>query len=174
MRVDRFAMVALMATMIGCAGCSGVGGSMPVPRLLLSDQERDLAAALDQLRVGNEQPARDLLEKIVDGAPVAGVTAEALFRLALLSLREEGGKGSTKAQVLLERLAGSYPDSIWTRQSAALLAHLAEVKALRNRQRELKSLRDSNLSLSRDNRGLRLSLDRLKQLDLELEQKIKR
>ena len=75
---------------------------------------------------------------------------------------------------MLERLADKYPDSIWTRQSAQLLAHLAEVKALRNRQRELKSLKEQNLSLNRDNKEMRQSLEQLKQLDLELEKRIKR
>ena len=102
------------------------------------------------------------------------VTDEALFRLALLSLRENGDKGFQRSQTLLERLAGKYPDSIWTRQSAPLLSHLAEVRVLRNRQRGLKTMKELNLSLSRDNRELRQSLEQLKQLDLELEQRIKR
>lgn len=38
----------------------------------------------------------------------------------------------------------------------------------------MKTLRDLNLSLSRDNRDLRQTIERLKNLDIELEQKIKR
>jgi hypothetical protein len=91
-----------------------------------------------------------------------------------LSLKEEGAKSTLRSQALLERLADKYPDSIWTRQSTQLLAHLVEVKALKNRQRELKMLKDQNVSLSRDNKEMRQSLEQLKQLDLELEKRIKR
>jgi hypothetical protein len=146
-----------------------------MPRLLLlSEQERTLSGALDQLRAGKEQKARELLEKVVDGAPAVGVTDEALFRLALLSLKEDGGKGLLRAQQLLERLADKYPDSLWTKQSAPLLSHLTEARTLRNKQRELKALRELNFSLSRDNKDMRQSLEQLKRLDLELEQRIKR
>ena len=169
----RIVCTLLLFLMLMSAGCAGIEGNMP--RFTASSaQKRGLAEALDHLRAGKEQQARDSLEKVADGAPVPGVTDEALFRLALLSLKEDGGKGLQRSQALLERLAASCPDSIWTRQSAPLLAHLAEVKTLRNRQREVKTLRDLNLSLNNDNRELRQSLERLKQLDLELEQRIKR
>jgi outer membrane protein assembly factor BamD (BamD/ComL family) len=146
-----------------------------MPRLLLfSSQERSLDEAVEQLRLGNEQQARDVLEKVVNGVPTAGVTDEALFRLALLNLKEGGDKSSQRSQALLERLTEKYPGSIWAKQSAPLISHLTEVKALRNRQRELKSLKELNLSLSRDNKEMRQSLEQLKQLDLELEKRIKR
>lgn len=173
MKSERVTFIALLFLMMLNAGCACLESRMPHD-LTLSTQERSLKEALDWLRAGNEQRARNLLEKVVDGAPVAGVTDEALFRLALLSLNEDGGKGLQRAQTLLERLAGKYPRSIWTRQSAPLLSHLAEVKVLRNRQRELKTVRELNLSLSRDNREMRQILERLKQLDLEQEQRIKR
>jgi hypothetical protein len=171
--VRNVVCIALLALMTMNAGCTALEKRMP-NILPLSEQERSLAGALDQLRTGKEQQAKNLLEKVVEGAPAAGVTDEALFRLALLSLRDDGGKGLLRAQELLERLADKYPDSLWTRQSAPLLSHLTEARALRNRQRELKNLKEHNLSLSRDNRELRQSLEQLKQLDLELEQRIKR
>lgn len=173
MKSEFFVYIALMALVTLNAGCAGVEGRMP-RLLLLSEQERTLAGALDQLRAGKEQKARELLEKVVDGAPAVGVTDEALFRLALLSLKEDGGKGLLRAQQLLERLADKYPDSLWTKQSAPLLLHLIEARTLRNKQRELKALRDLNFSLSRDNKDMRQSLEQLKRLDLELEQRIKR
>ena len=173
MKSEHVVYIALLALVTMNAGCAGLEGRMP-RFLAFSEQERTLTGALDQLRAGKEQQARDLLEKVVNGAPAAGVTDEALFRLALLSLKEDGGKGLLRAQTLLERLADKYPGSLWTKQSAPLLSHLAEARILRNRQRELKSLREHNLSLSRDNRELRQSLEQLKQLDLELEQRIKR
>ena len=173
MRSEYVVYIALLTLVAMNAGCAGHDGRMP-RFLAFSEQERSLTGALDQLRDGKEQQARALLEKVVDGAPVAGVTDEALFRLSLLCLKEDGGKGLLRAQSLLERLADKYPDSLWTKQSAPLLLHLAEARVLRNRQRELKSLREHNLSLSRDNRELRQNLEQLKQLDLELEQRIKR
>lgn len=140
----------------------------------LPDQDRRFAAAMVFLRTGDEQSARDLFEQVVEGPSRIGVTDEALFRLALLHLREEGGKGATRAMELLERLKTEFPKSLWTRQAAPLGGYLASVKTLRDRQREIKALKELNLSLSRDNRELRQSIERLKSLDLELEQKIKR
>src|SRR6185369_10983548 len=96
---------------------------------------------------------------VCDAPPVIGVTDEALFRLALLHLGDEGSKGAVRAQALLERLREEFPQSSWTHQAAPLATYLAGAKTLRDRQRELKTLRDLNLSLSRDNRELRQSLE---------------
>jgi hypothetical protein len=137
-------------------------------------QERSFAGALEFLRAGNEQGARELLERVVEAPSITGITDEAYFRLALLHLRDEGVKGAARAKNLLERLAYEYPKSIWTRQAAPLAHYLEEVKDLRDRQREIKTLRDLNLSLSRGNRDLRQTIERLKNLDLELDQSIKR
>lgn len=156
-------LLCLMPMITGCSGLS-----------YFSTQKQNLNVAVTQLGAGKEQQARTLLEKVTDSTPVSGVTDEALFRLALLDLRSDGGSGLARAQTLLERLAARYPDSLWTKQSAPLLAHLIEARSLRNRQRDLKTLKELNLSLSRDNRELRQNLDRLKQLDLELEKKINR
>ena len=173
MKSEYVVYIALLVLITMSSGCTGIGGRMP-RFLVLSEQERTLIEALDYLGAGEELQARILLEKVVDGGPAAGVTDEALFRLALLSLKENGNRGFLRSQTLLERLSDKYPDSLWTKQSAPLLSHLAEVRVLRNRQRELKNLREQNLSLSRENRELRQSLEQLKQLDLELEQRIKR
>ena len=138
-------------------------------------QERRFAGALEFLRTGNETAARDLLELVVDGPSRSGVTDEALFRLSILYLREEGSiKGTVRALELLERLKKEFPHSLWAHQSAPLSQYLSGVKSLRDRQREVKTLKELNLSLSRDNREMRQSIERLKSLDLELEQKIKR
>lgn len=173
MKPKHTLLIILLVLVMVNAGCTGLEGRMP-RFMLFSAQERSLDSAVDQLRRGNEQQARDLLEKVVNGEPMAGITDEALFRLAMLNLKESGVKGLQRAQSLLERLAEKYPGSLWTRQSAPLLSHLAEVKALRIRQRELKTLKELNLSLSRDNKEMRQSLEQLKQLDLELEKRIKR
>ena len=138
------------------------------------DQERRFAGALEFLRAGKEQEARDLLEHVVDGPPRSGITDEALFRLSLLYLRDDASKGPARTQELLERLSDNFPRSIWARQAAPLAAYLTGVRTLRDRQREVKTLKELNLSLSRDNREMRQSIERLKSLDLELEKKIKR
>ena len=166
-------MLALMLTIFG-GGCSWLR-SKPLPEAGMAlEQERRFAGALQYLMQGKERESERLLERVVAGEAMPGVTDEALFRLALLHLRDEGGKGDAYAQAMLTRLKKEYPRSIWTRQAAPLTAYLAGVGALRDSQRELKTLRERNQSLIRDNKELRQSLDRLKDLDLELEQKIRR
>lgn len=165
-------------------GCSLFPGKNPVNSDLpattknaspavITDRERRFAGALDFLRKGSEQAARESLELVIEDTPQAGITDEALFRLSILQLREETGKGVVKAQMLLERLKTEFPRSPWTFQAAPLSTYLAGVRALRDRQRELKTLKELNLSLSRDNRDLKQSIERLRNLDIELEQKIR-
>ena len=141
---------------------------VPPQRLLLKQ-------ALHALGGGKNQQARELLEKIAESSPLAGVTDEALFRLALLYLGDEGTiKAGSRAEALLERLKAEFPDSLWSNQSKPLLSYMGGVKLLRDKRRQAKTLQDINISLARENRELRQSLEQLKQLDLELEQKIKR
>ena len=146
----------------------------PANASVIRDQERRFAGALEFLRTGREQEARDLLEQVVAGPPRSGVSDEALFRLSLLYLRDEGSKGTVRTQEMLERLISDFPRSAWAHQGAPLAAYLTGVRLLRDRQREVKTLKELNLSLSRDNREMRQSIERLKSLDLELEKKIKR
>jgi hypothetical protein len=148
--------------------------SAPAEAATVNSQERIFAGALEFLRSGREQEARDAFERVLEGPSRSGVTDESLFRLALLLLRDTGGRGTARTQELLERLQSEYPHSIWSSQSAPLALYLSGVKVLRDRQREMKTLKELNLSLSRDNREMRQSIERLKSLDLELEQKIKR
>jgi hypothetical protein len=163
-------------------GCSQLGWKISVvsvstedtPPSSISVQERRFAGALEFLRAGNEQAARDLLEQVVEDPSLSGMTDEALFRLSVLSLREENSKGPVRALELLERLNHDYPKSFWNHQATPLRAYLTGVKTIRDRQREVRTLKELNLSLSRDNREMRQSIERLKSLDLELEKKIKR
>jgi len=181
-RFDRTAIVAALVAVLCLAGC-GVFKNSVTSSVTITDrehpvtshgQERSFAGALEYLRSGKELGARELLERVVEAPPVKGITDEAFFRLALLNLRDEGEKGSARAKNLLDRLALEFPKSIWTRQAAPLAFYLEGIKSLRDKQREMKTLRDLNLSLNRDNRDLRQTLEKLKNLDLELEQKIKR
>lgn len=138
------------------------------------NQERNFAGALEFIRKGDEPAARDLLERVVDGPSRSGVTDEALFRLSILYLREDNIKGTVRALELLEHLKNGFPRSLWTNQAAPLVLYLSSVKTLHDKQRNVKTLKEHNLSLSRDNREMRQSIERLKALDIELEQKIKR
>lgn len=175
MKCKRLILTAAMPVFVLLAGGCGIftktTGSAPRP---ISAEERNFAGALQYLRSGNESAARELFERIIDASPLAGVTDEALFRLALLNLRDKDGNGELRANGLLSRLNSEFPASIWARQAAPLAVYLHEAFMLKARQRELKNLRNQNMSLSRDNKELRQSIERLKQLDMELEQKIRR
>jgi len=181
-RIFRVLLVAAMSCICGCSFTGWKTSTVSVTGVTVApadvsavrDQERHFAGALEFLRVGREQEARDLLELAVAGPARSGVTDEALFRLSLLYLRDENGKGVVRTQELLERLHDEFPRSIWTHQGAPLSAYLVGVRTLRDRQREVRTLKELNLSLSRDNREMRQSIERLKSLDLELEKKIKR
>lgn len=186
MRHNQRIITALFAAVLSCiCGCSLSSWkastvsvtsvtAAPAEVSIVRDQERRFAGALELLRAGREQEACDLLELVVAGSPLSGVTDEALFRLALLYLPEDGGKGTVRTQELLERLIDKFPHSIWAHQGAPLAAYLTGVRTLRDKRREVKTLKELNLSLSRDNREMRQSMERLKSLDLELEKKIKR
>ena len=158
------------ASMVSLTSVAGAPADVSAVR----DQERRFAGALEFLRMGREPEARDLLEQVVSGPPRSGVTDEALFRLSLLYLRDDNGKGTVRTQELLDRLTEEFPGSIWTYQGAPLASYLTGIRMMRDRQREVRTLKELNLSLSRDNREMRQSIERLKSLDLELEKKIKR
>ena len=181
-RIITALCAAAMSCICGCSSTNWKASTVSVTTVapapaevsVVSDQEQRFAGALDYLRAGREQEARDLLERVVSGPSRSGVTDEALFRLSLFYLRDEGSKGSVRTQELLERLTVEFPDSIWAHQAAPLASYLTGVRVLRDRQREVRTLKELNLSLSRDNREMRQSIERLKSLDLELEKKITR
>lgn len=181
MKRERAIAVMAVVVLTCTSGCATVGGTLgswfggkPGRVAQPPDRERDFATALEYLRKGNEQQARIALERVVEAPPLGGVTDEALFRLALLHLGDDGGRDTTRTRSLLERLRSEYPKSLWTRQAAPLSTYLATAGMLRDKERENRTLRQLNLSLSRDNKELRQSIDRLKSLDMELEQKIRR
>ena len=118
--------------------------------------------------MGRAAAAVTILEALVTEPGVKGVTDEALFRLSLLKLSHEEKDGSLTAIRYLERLRTEYRDSVWTQQAKPLLDFLTGVADMKKQNRNLKN---SNTSLSRDNKELRLSIERLKELDLQLEQR---
>jgi len=137
-------------------------------------QERNFAGALHLLRSGKEQEAYELFELVTAGPQTPGISDEALFRLALIQLRDSRVKSVTRAEKMLDRLKKEYPKSIWRYQAEPLIAFLDNSSELRKNQRELKNLREINISLTKNNRELRQTIERLKELDIELEQKIRR
>lgn len=134
------------------------------------NQQRKLAAAVDQIENGNGMAAADILTALCAEKAVAGVTDEALFRLSLLQLKAAGEKDYLQSQQTLERLHKEYPKSPWTIQSIQLLDL---VNAANEQRRQNRSLRTNNQLLTKENKELRQNMEQLKNLDLQLEQKTK-
>ena len=172
---ERQITICLISLMISClAGCSGTSFFTLPPFTPAQEQRQLLASAVDRLGQGNETDARDLLERVVAAAPQQGVTDEALFRLSLLLIDDTLENGTGRSLSLLTQLAKDYPNSAWSAQAVSVRTLLQKYDKLQERNRTLKSLKDQNLSLSRSNKELRQSLERLKSLDIDLEQKIRR
>jgi hypothetical protein len=183
-----------------------VGEPPPAVQAGPGHQESCFVGALQNLKAGKEREAQTLLEEVITGKPLPGMTDEALFRLAVLHLGDEDGNGDTQAHALLARLQKEYPDSNWTQQATPLITYLDEVDGLRKARevlntrwvqsqsqlreskhevktllernlslvRDNKEVQERNHSLVRDNKELQKRLDRLKDLDLEIEQKNRR
>jgi diguanylate cyclase (GGDEF)-like protein len=160
------ATIILAVQLTGCAALQKPGGL-----LYGHGQEQKLTAAVQQLRDGNPKTATSLLAAICAEPGAAGVTDEALFRLGLLYLRTPSESNDTPlAQHTFERLQREYPASPWTRQAAPLIRLLSTTNETQRQNHSLKAL---NLSLTRENRELRQSMEKLKHLDMELENKNK-
>lgn len=130
---------------------------------------RQLARAATLLQEGDTSGAAVVLTAVCNAPEVPGVTDEALFRLALLTLKTRTDRpASAQAQRLLRRLKKDYPSSQWTALAAPVtdLVYLAEEQKRQNR-----ALRTNNQSLSREMEELTQRIEQLKQLDQELEKK---
>lgn len=132
-----------------------------------TEQEQYLTKGMQLLQDGNVNQARNQLERVVAAAPQANVTEEALFRLALLNINNEAAKGPSRTLELLERLKKEYPYSSWTHLSAPLLVYIPATRISYEKERE------QNIILQRENRELRQSNERLKNLDIEMDKKNK-
>jgi hypothetical protein len=156
-------LILLLGGVGGCASLrSGEGGV--VQRF---SQSRKLAAARDLLAAGDRSGAARELTAITEGSGIAGVTDEALFRLALLSLRLPGEReGNLHGLQLLRRLKKEYPASPWAVQSSHLVELLSGVEEMRRQNRNLKN---QNQTLSNEVNELNRNIDQLKRLDQELE-----
>jgi outer membrane protein assembly factor BamD (BamD/ComL family) len=180
------AYVLLIALLLaGCAATTPRTGS-GVEIKERSSESKKLSQAIEFLDEGKPVAAARALHAVTLGDPVPGVTDEALFRLAVLSLRG-GEKGYANASQQLRRLKREYPGSPWTVQAAPLATLLHDVEELKelNELRELKELKEQNRSLKGSNQALgrevgelkkeinelNSQIKQLKNLDLELEQR---
>lgn len=161
-------IVLAASALLLAGGCTGLG--------LQNRQEQQFSASLEMLKAGEVRRSHELLEEVVNAPKVHGMTDEALFRLSLLLLTEEiAPKNAPRAQALLERLRKEYPESSWTPHARLLLDWLTSPKGGRDRDREqINHLLWENRELLKENRELRQKMERLKNLDLELEEKRKR
>ena len=130
---------------------------------------RNLARANELLASGDKAGAVSELTTVTSVKGIAGITDEALFRLALLTIHPAAeGNGNPQALNLLKRLKKEYPASRWTVQSGQLLDLLAGAEELR---RQVKSLKSQNQTLVSEVNELNRNIEQLKQLDQELEKR---
>jgi hypothetical protein len=172
-------IAAITITSLILSGCSVLPfhGFTPSPKEGLRNK---LDTASSALAKGKTHEADTLLHEIIAHSSVAGVTDEAIFRLALLRLSgDEDNTDNDASRLLLTRLQKEFPHSQWTTLSRPVVGLLDGMKELDNenqrlngaRYRELQNIKGLNQSLIRQNRGLQQTLDRLKAMDLELERK---
>ncbi|HJV33539.1 hypothetical protein [Geomonas sp.] len=159
---------------------ASTGGPGEEPATAGWSERRSFAQKLEDakylLERGNTAGAEKLLTEVSHGKRVPGVTDEALFRLAILSLQPASERGSAlQAHQLLRRLKREYPNSVWTVQAEPLGELLTLVEELRRQNRNLKSVSAEKESKVEELEGkirqLNKQLDQLKLLDRELERR---
>ena len=173
-------LVIAVALCAGCAGPQKPAAGGPGNFLQRYGEHRrlsgKLAEALGMLEKGDSPAAARTLSEVCSGSSLPGVTDEALFRLALLTLKPAPERPiSPQARQLLQRLKREFPASPWTAQAAPLIELINLAEELRRQNRGLKtanhSLNSANRSLTREIKELNKNLEQLKHLDLELEKK---
>lgn len=160
-------IIVILLICIFC-GCSSIG-TFNKNYMYNLNQRSKLASAKDMLSQGKKEPAINLLSEISNGKGVPGVTDEAMFMLALLYLNSSHDvEKSVYSQELLKRLQTEYPASLWALQSSPLLGLL--IKTRRERESKVEIYQEINY-LKLENKRLKLNIERLKTLDLELEER---
>jgi len=144
------------------------------------DQEKKLAMAIKLQNEGKLTATVELLIALCAEPRAPGVTDEALFRLSLLYLgngQDNDRETLQLAQQTIERLRKEYPSSSWAGMAAPLAELLTSTAELRKQNQNLKSqnqtLTKENQSIAKETQELRQNIEKLKRLDLELEQKRK-
>jgi cell division protein FtsB len=162
---EFFIFVALAVGLNGCAGMQTKDHGLAFNK----SQGKKLDLAKRLIAENKASSATETLVGICSTKGVPGVTDEALFRLALLYLGTGQGKNEVaQAQQTLEKLQKEYPSSSWKTHAASLTGLIATLN------RKIRYLKGENVSLSRENRELRLNIEKLKILDMEQELKDKR
>ncbi len=154
-----------------CQGCASTGKTPQGNLVQRYTASRQLEQADEMLGRGDAAGAAKALHAVVSAPPAPGVTDQALFRLALLTLKPGLERSaSVQSQQLLRRLAREYPKSPWNAQAAQLNDLIEVADDLR---RQNKSLKGNNQTLTREISDLNKSLERLKRLDQELEKNVR-
>lgn len=131
--------------------------------------ERQLDQAVRAIQGRDTQGAARRLKAIVNQRDVPGVTDEALFRLALLSMNPSMEKpGSERGGQLLKRLRRDFPKSSWAVHAEQLLELIDVADNLKAQSRSLSNAKEA---VEAENRDLATKLKQLKRLDMELEQR---
>ncbi len=132
---------------------------------------------------GDEKDPAKRLQKIIAKGKNEGITDQALFRLSLIHLHSGLDKENIdQARKRLEELQRDYPKSPWTQMAAPLIELLQRLnrdlrifnQALIKESKEIQSLRGVNSTLVKENKELRQTIEKLKHLDLELDNKPRR
>jgi hypothetical protein len=172
--MKRFAVLVLTLSL--CFGCAASRPGQRGGFLQHHSEAKRLSAALTLLEKGDTAGAAKMLEAICSSPAEPGVTDEALFRLALLSLKPSPERpASAQGRQLLRRLKKEFPASPWTAQAAPLVELISSAEELRRQNR---NYRTANQTLTRDVNELNKSIkeltkniEQLKHLDLEIEKK---
>jgi len=175
-------LIIFIAIITGLSGCATIRKEDPNAH----EQRQKLVLAKLLLESNRTEAAKKTLAEITRKPAVAGITDEALFRLALLDLEAGQQKIATeKSGKDLDTILNKFKSSAWSAHAATLkglidayditLQEKAELdKMVKNLKNSNASLTSSNASLTKENTDLRQDLEKLKKLDLELEMKKKR
>ena len=121
-----------------CFGCAAPrqGAEKSAGFLQRYSESKRLASAVALLGKGDNPGAAKILEGICNGEAVPGVTDEALFRWALLSLKPSAERpASPQGHHLLRRLKKEYPSSPWTAQAAPLVELISSAEELKRQNK---------------------------------------
>jgi hypothetical protein len=163
--------VSIMVALMLFTGCASL--TRPGTPLYRFGQEHKLSRAVALLERKEIAAAREQLEAICAEPGVPGVTDEALFRLSMLDLANGRNKAGTgRALKELDRIMKEYPSSPWSPTAAAITDALTTLDSNHATEDELrqqiKKLKEQVSTLNKENRELRESIEKLKNLEIEL------
>lgn len=167
--------IAIIALFIGLGGCA----TTKAVDLRAQEQKKRLLLAQVLLEENRAAAAKGLLSDICAAPGVPGVTDEALFRLALMELEAGEQKIVTgKAGKNLDKLVKDYPNSPWKAHAVTIKglieAYDGAVEEKAELEKSVRNLKSANLSLAKENKDLKQDMEKLKNLELDLERKKKR